>query len=365
MIDRQNLVYKTEYHLTMVIVYAAAITITGWLTLYRTGALSGQTPDFFIRQSCWAVLAWSLFFAAVRIRFEKILQLIMPLATVALLLMLLLPVAGLSVNGMRGWYEIGPLTVQPSEIFKFIYILLLNRILYWEKFTEPLRIVLATAVIAVTAVLLLLQPDFGTMIVYLGGGAGVIYFSRVKLRYLLLTAAAAIPTAVIALLLHPYMRNRLINFFDPALDPQGGGWHLHQFAIAAARGEWTGVKSTMAVWSNSFLPLPHNDSIFAGVCEMLGFCGALLVILLYWHFYMSAYKLAYFRHDPLRRSIIESMAFMLVVQTFLHIGVNLGMLPPTGITLPLISYGGSSLVGTMLMLAVITSAGCRKKSSSL
>ena len=113
----------------------------------------------------------------------------------------------------------------------------------------------------------------------------------------------------------------------------------------------------MAVWSNSFLPLSHNDSVFAGMCEMLGFCGSLVLLMLYAAWFYNMYSLSCWRHDPQRRMIIDSIACMLMIQTFLHIFVNLGLLPPTGITLILVSYGGSSAAGTMIMLAIIMIAG--------
>ena len=219
------------------------------------------------------------------------------------------------------------------------------------------RFTAALMLIGGFAVLLMLQPDFGTMAVYLAGGAGALYFCRVKSRYLLLTAAVAVFICVVVIMMHDYMLERIINFINPALDPTGGSWHGRQFCIAVARGEWFGVKNEMAVWSNSFLPLAHNDSIFAGMCEMLGFCGSLLLLLLYAAWFWQMFALSSWRRDTVRCNLIDSMACMLLMQTLLHILVNLHLLPPTGVTLPLVSYGGSSLVGTMIMLALINAAG--------
>lgn len=344
-------------HSLLTAILTAAITLWGLLALYKTLALGNNWEHFLVRQSLWVTCAWAIFFLLGKVRFSTLFRGAFLLAGVGAAMLLFLPLFGLKVNGMCGWYALGSITIQPSEIIKGFYVLLLVRIMNKKNLSEAARFTAACAVMGAFGVLLLLQPDLGTMIVYIAGGAGALYFCRAKVKYLVFSTFAALLPAITAILLHPYMRNRLINFFDPSLDPAGGGWHSRQFAIAVARGEWFGVKSDMAVWSNSFLPLSHNDSIFAGMCEMLGFCGAIVLLLLYAAWFYQMFALSYWRHDPVRRMVINSLACMLMLQTFIHIFVNLGLLPPTGVTLPLVSYGGSSAVGTMIMLAIITAAG--------
>ena len=345
------------YNSLMIIVLAAAISVWGMLAIYRTLALTNSWEHFLGRQSLWMLAAWVIFFLVKNLNFEKLMRITPVVATAGAAALLLLPFCGMKVNGMSGWYALGPLTLQPSEILKGFYVVVLVKIMTSARLSPPARFLAALAVIGGFMFLLLMQPDFGTMCVYAVGGIATLYFCRAKVKYLAMTALAAVPAALAAILLHPYMRNRLINFFDPSLDPGGGSWHLRQFTTAVARGEWFGVKGDMAVWSNSFLPLSHNDSVFAGMCEMLGFCGSLVLLLLYAAWFYNMYSLSSWRHDPQRRMIIDSIACMLMMQTFLHIFVNLGLLPPTGITLILVSYGGSSAVGTMIMLAIIIIAG--------
>ena len=345
----------------MITVLAAAISVWGMLAVYRTLALTGKWESFLCRQSLWMLAAWVIFSGLLKIRFTSLLRWSFVIAGVGAGAMLFLPLFGMKVNGMSGWYALGTLTIQPSEILKGFYILALVKLLNIEQLKPLSRFAAALAVIGGFMFLLLIQPDFGTMTVYAAGGVGALYFCRVKVKYLLTAALAAVPATVAAILLHPYMRRRLINFFDPTLDPGGGSWHLRQFCTAIARGEWFGVKGDMAVWSNSFLPLSHNDSIFAGMCEMLGFFGALVLLMLYAVWFYQMYSLSYWRHDPVRRMVIDSMACMIMLQCIIHILVNLGMVPPTGITLPLVSYGGSSAVGTMIMIAVIIIAGRKDK----
>ena len=345
------------YSSLMIVVLAAAISVWGMLAIYRTLALTNSWEHFLGRQSLWMLAAWVIFFLLKNLKYEKLMRIAPFVAAAGAAALLLLPFCGMKVNGMSGWYALGPLTLQPSEILKGFYVVVLVKIMTSTQLSQLTRFIAALAVIAAAMFLLLLQPDFGTMSVYAVGGIATLYFCRAKIKYLAMTALAAVPAALAAILLHPYMRNRLINFFDPALDPAGGSWHLRQFTTAIARGEWFGVKGDMAVWSNSFLPLSHNDSVFAGMCEMLGFCGSLVLLMLYAAWFYNMYSLSCWRHDPQRRMIIDSIACMLMIQTFLHIFVNLGLLPPTGITLILVSYGGSSAAGTMIMLAIIMIAG--------
>lgn len=356
--EQQN---RILYSSLLITILAAAISVWGMLAVYRTLALTGNWEHFLWKQSLWMLAAWIIFFGLKNLRFDQLMRWAFIALGIGASAMLLLPLYGIKINGMCGWYALGPLTIQPSEILKGFYILALVKLLNLPQLKPFARVTAALAVIGGFMFLLLIQPDFGTMTVYAAGGIGALYFCRVKLKYLLTTALAAIPAVVSAIILHPYMRNRLINFFDPSLDPGGGSWHLQQFCTAVARGEWFGVKSNMAVWSNSFLPLSHNDSIFAGLCEMLGFFGALVLLMLYAAWFYQMYSLSYWRHDPVRRMVIDSTACMLMMQCFIHILVNLGLLPPTGITLPLVSYGGSSAVGTMIMLAIIIIAGKRDK----
>lgn len=353
------------YSSLLITVLAAAISVWGLLAVYRTLALNGSWEHFLWKQGLWMLAAWTIFFLLKQVKFETIMRYSPIVAALGAAALFLLPLFGMKVNGMSGWYAIGSLTIQPSEILKGFYIAALVRVMTLPQLSNLPRFTAAAAVIAGFMFLLLLQPDFGTMCVYAAGGIGALYFCRTKIKYLLISAAATIPAGVAAIMLHPYMRNRLINFFDPTLDPGGGSWHLRQFATAIARGEWFGVKGDMAVWSNSFLPLSHNDSIFAGMCEMLGFAGALVLLMLYAAWFYQMYALSFWRHEPVRRMVIDSMACMILMQTFLHILVNLGLLPPTGVTLPLVSYGGSSAAGTMIMLAIIISAGNSRTNKKL
>ena len=170
-----------------------------------------------------------------------------------------------------------------------------------------------------------------------------------------LTAAAV--AAVGFVLTHPYAMRRLTGFLDPESDPLGSGWHVRQFELAVARGQIFGSKLGNALWSNAYLPLPYNDSAFATLMETLGLAGGTVVVLLFVFLVAVPARAALVRPlpDDARLFAMGAVA-LLALQTLVHISVNLCLLPPTGLTLPLISYGGSSFAGCGLLLGMMLSA---------
>ena len=192
--------------------------------------------------------------------------------------------------------------------------------------------------------------------IYMGIFRGDVTSRRQK-RYLTGVVAAAFVTAACFVATHPYAWRRIIGFCNPGADPEGSGWHVRQFALAAARGHWFGSKLGGAIWSNAYLPLPYNDSAFATLLETLGLVGAALLLALYCGLLASLVALS--RRPKLRPEaelFILGAAVLTALQLLLHVGVNLGLLPTTGLTLPLVSYGGSSLLGCCMLFGMAISA---------
>jgi len=336
----------------LLLLLAVLIQLWGLGAVYGTLAPSGRWAHFLARQSLWAAVSFMVLLTVWRVPFWVLLRHAPAAGVAALAVLLLLPWFGTRINGMAGWYQCLHWTVQPSELVKGFFLLFLT----WALTRTAGRALWAAPVIAAYCFLILLQPDWGTAFVYALGGLGALYFGRASKRLLgLFAAGGALGMAAVAAA-HPYMLRRIASFLNPALDPGGAGWHQHQFAIAAARGGWCGVKGEMAAWSAGFLPLSHNDSIYAAMTEMLGVLGAGLLLFLFAVWFWQWFRLAEICRAPERKLCIEASAAMVLLQTLLHIFVNLALVPPTGITLPLVSYGGSSMLGTMLMLAISLSA---------
>ena len=267
-----------------------------------------------------------------------------------------LPWHGVRVHGMGGWYEIGGFFLQPSELGKAVFLLVLAGAAV-SPLAAKRRFPLMGLVALLWIVPVLLQPDFGTAAVYLLTW-GVLYFATGGSgKGVIAGSGAALLMLAGYIRLQPYAARRILTFLDPSLDPEGGGWHLRQLKLALAQGGWTGSGLGRSVWSSSYLPLAYNDSAYAAMAETLGLLGSLpalaMLAMLFWLLWRAS-------RDPRRTEAaavyLGGAAVLLAVQSLLHIGVNVGLLPPTGLTLPLISYGGSSLVGTSLMFGLAISA---------
>jgi cell division protein FtsW len=274
------------------------------------------------------------------------------------LLLWLVLVFGVRVNGMRGWFSWREVFIQPSEIGKPFFILVLGWILerthaHRREFLRGYLPCLGLLLVWVLPIAL--QPDFGTVLVYVLTFAAVYWCLDGRLLHLVLTGVCALPALVSVMVAKPYVWRRVLGFLDPVGAAGGAGWHIQQFHRALASGGLLGRWWGRGVWSESFLPLGYSDSIFATLAETMGFVGVLPLVLLVpvWAFY-GYWRLGQL-DSVLERAVVLGVVTMIGGQAFLHLSVNIGLVPPTGITLPLVSYGGSSLVSTLLAIGMVES----------
>ncbi|MBQ9753291.1 MAG: FtsW/RodA/SpoVE family cell cycle protein [Lentisphaeria bacterium] len=278
------------------------------------------------------------------------------LSGISLLAVLILPLLGTRINGMCGWFRYGSFSLQPTEIAKAFF--LLGLVVLLKRFNkESLCFGAGLSYTLLWIAAIVIQPDFGTSFIYFAVFLSLIFVSGLRWRWLLGTIIPAAGAAVCFIYTHPYALKRLKAFLEPA-----SSWHLQQLELASARGGWFGSKIGHALWSNAYLPLPYNDSAYATLTETIGFTGALLVLLLF-VLLLAALSILALRRDLTQESRLfaAGAAIIIGVQTLLHIGVNLSLLPPTGLTLPLISYGGSSLTGCGILLGIVLSAAKNKE----
>ena len=336
---------------TEFLVPATAFLIALWGVLTITASQYETARPLFLagRQLLFVLAGTAVMLTAARIPFSAHLRLRLIYAVPALLLLLLLPAAGIRINGMRGWYSLGDWSIQPSELGKGIWLLLIAAAgLRWK----PIALWSMLWIVPI-----LLQPDFGTAAVYIAGLFCVWYSGGGRWKALCATGLLALVAAGVFLRYNAYAWRRLTAFWNPEASPRGAGWHIFQFQLAVAHGGWTGSKLGQTFWSSEYLPLAYNDSAYAAMAETLGFLGCAAVLAMYAFLYATLIRQAMRSElsDAARRYLIGT-ASLLAVQTLLHTGVNTGLLPPTGLTLPLISYGGSSLIGICLMLGIAVSA---------
>jgi cell division protein FtsW len=277
----------------------------------------------------------------------------------ALLIVVLVPSIGHAVNGARRWIDVGPVTLQASEPARLCLLLYLAG--YSVRRSADLvasrkGVVRPMVVIGAACALLLLEPDFGASVVLLVTSLGVLFVAGARLRDFMLALFVVIVSLVVLAVTSPYRLYRLLRFLDPWADPYGGGFQLTQSLIAIGRGEWTGVGLGESVQKLFYLPEAHTDFVFAVLVEELGFVGATIVIALFGVIVYRAVMLgreAMRSGMPFQALIATGIGLMLGFEAFINIGVNAGLLPTKGLPLPLVSYGRSSTVVTMLALGLL------------
>ena len=277
----------------------------------------------------------------------------------ALLLLVLIPGVGREVNGSRRWLALGPATLQASEFAKLFLIIYLAGYLQrreaqvrnqWQGFVKPMAVVFAVTL------LLMVEPDFGATVVTVGTAFGMLFLAGVRLGHFLLVVLGSVLALVILLVSEPYRMQRLTAYTDPWADQFDSGYQLTQSLIAFGRGEWTGVGLGNSVQKLFYLPEAHTDFVFSIWAEEAGLIGAVSVIaaylaLIYRILWISRRSCA--AGDLFGAHICHGVALLFAAQVFINIGVSTGLLPTKGLTLPLISYGGSSLIVCCCMLALV------------
>ena len=281
------------------------------------------------------------------------------LAGLALLVLVLVPGIGYEVNGSTRWVRIGFLNLQVSEPARLCFVLYLagylvrrNKALR-EQFVGFLRPML---VLTCASVLLLMEPDFGAALVLVATALVMMFVAGARIRdFLVFFSSAVIAMAVLAIT-SPYRMKRLTGFLDPWADPFDSGFQLTQSLIAIGRGEWFGVGLGDSVQKLFYLPEAHTDFVFAVFAEEFGLAGSLLLIAAFLALLWRIFKLGLRAANAERffeAYIAIGLGTWLGLQSFINVGVNMGLLPTKGLTLPLISYGRSSLIITMICIGIL------------
>jgi cell division protein FtsW len=285
---------------------------------------------------------------------------------IAALVLVLIPGIGKSVNGARRWLSLMVVNLQPSEFMKLAVVLYAAsyavRKAEFLHARQPMRQTLVKGflplfvVMVVTGALLLLEPDFGAFVVILAIAFGILFLGGLDWR-ILVPLCALLPVALGAILVAaPYRLQRLVAFLDPWSDPFDKGYQLSHSLIAFGRGEWFGVGLGSSVEKLMFLPEAHTDFLLAVIAEELGLAGVLVVLALFVWFLVRTYAIAR-QAMLLGRSFAalaaQGIGVWIGVQAFINIGVNMGVLPTKGLTLPLLSFGGSGIVANCIAIAIL------------
>lgn len=320
-----------------------------------------QPFHFLIRQVCYLLvgLTAACFFLRTDSSFWEKVSVPLLLACLLLLLLVLIPGIGRLVNGSRRWLAFGPIGIQVSELAKLTMIFYLSGYLVRQKekvrhsfmgFLNPM------IVLAVVSFLLLLEPDFGATVVICSTVMAMLFLTGVKIRYYLGLATVVGVSLVILAVSSPYRMARLTAFLNPWADQFNTGYQLTQSLIAFGRGGWFGAGLGDSVQKLFYLPEAHTDFLFAVLAEELGLVGILLVLALYSIIVLRGLIIGYnaYQQDRLFAAFTAyGVTFWLGFQAAINMGVNAGLLPTKGLTLPLMSYGGASLVICLCVSALL------------
>jgi cell division protein FtsW len=358
---------KTELQIDPVLLSLVLALLMGGFVILASASISisdnaTDNPFFYIqRQLLAAAIGSAAGFVCLFIPMQvwRSLGPVMLLLGLVLLMVVLIPGVGREVNGSTRWVRIGIMNLQVSEPARLCFILYLAGYLVRrsksvrEEFTGFLR---PMVVLSIACVLLLAEPDFGATVVLLATALVMMFVAGARIRdFLVFFTVATIGLAALAVA-SPYRMQRLTAFLDPWADPFNSGFQLTQSLIAIGRGEWFGVGLGDSVQKLFYLPEAHTDFVFAVYAEEFGLFGSLLLIALFLALLWRIFKLAMRAADAERffeAYIAIGLGTWLGIQAFINIGVNMGLLPTKGLTLPLISYGRSSLIITMICIALL------------
>ncbi|MFQ5828649.1 MAG: rod shape-determining protein RodA [Candidatus Methylomirabilia bacterium] len=343
---------------------AAALVVVG-LGLTTLANLSLTRGSMIVsRQLAWAGIGLLALLLVASLDYRHLIRAAPALYVGGVGLLLAVSVVGRTVSGARRWIPLGPVSVQPSELFKLIFILTLVWVFTSRWSHPPSRgtVSLTLGLLVVPFLLIVKQPDLGSAVVLfpvvlvLLAGAGL---RLLALGGLSLAGLAGMPVAW--LLLKDYQRERLLVYLDPFRDPQGTAYHLIQSKIAIGSGQLLGKGIVDATQSRlAFLPERHTDFIFAAFAEMWGFVGCLVLITAYGVLLLRGFEIAATARDAGGRLTALGVTVLVATQTLANMGMATGLLPVVGLPLPLMSYGGSSMVVTMAGLGLLLSVRMRQ-----
>lgn len=345
-----------RFHIPFIFALAGLVAL-GTLFIYSASHRDGGA--YLTRQLFWVGIGFTVLFLVPFFGYRMFLGISGLFYVLAIAMLLWVDVAGALRLGAQRWIAIGPFAIQPSEFAKLATVLVLANILGERNPREPQggTLVIALALALLPMAMILKQPDLGSALMFVPLVISMLFLWGLRKRFFLLLAAAG--TLIVPLawnFLKPYQKKRILIFLNPNHDPLGAGYTAIQSKIAVGSGGVFGKGYLAGTQSQlQFVPEHHTDFIFCVIGEEWGYAGALMVIVLYAFLFRAMFQILEETTDGKARLLIAGFAAMLFAQLFINIGMSFGLMPITGITLPLISYGGSSLVTILMGMGLILS----------
>ncbi len=340
--------------LGLVMVYSASIGIAS------QSSITQFNGEYYLnRHIVFLGIALSLAYLAFYVPLELWQSMAPKFIVLGIILLIAVLLVGRDINGAQRWIHFGFLNFQPSELMKLFVVLyaadystrkaaqMMN---FFKGFVPPAFLML------LITFLLLLEPDFGALVVIISVFMGILFLGGFRARWFFSLVMILALAFVLMVVFSPYRRERIFGFLNPWDDPFGRGYQLSHSLIAFGRGEWLGVGLGGSVEKLFYLPEAHTDFLLAVLAEELGFVGVVLVIVLFavliWRTFIIAWQSV--KLERIFPALVAmGIGLWMGVQTFINMGVNMGLLPTKGLTLPLMSYGGSGIVVNCVALAIV------------
>lgn len=343
------------------------LVAVGFSFVYSASLSLGIQRDLLLRQGIAAGAGLILLFAAMWIDYRIFKQWARPLYVVTILILVLVLFLGTEVRGTHAWFDLGFFNFQPSEFAKVVVIVVLAK--YFSDNREELslfkHLVISFVYVMIPAGLVLVEPDLGSALVIVGIWIGMVLTVGIKRWHALIFLASAIVAALVAwnFLLADYQKERITTFLAPLENCQSlSGYNVCQSYIAIGSGGTNGRGFGQGTQSQlNFLPEKHTDFIFAVIAEELGFVGVSVLLITFTALFIRIFRISQNAQDNFGLFTALGIGILFVIQSVVNLGSNMGVLPVTGVTLPFVSYGGSSIVFSLLLVGILLSVHLRHK----
>jgi cell division protein FtsW len=345
--------------ISLFIAIVLILVTLGVLILASASSAKYDDAEYFVkRQLIWLALAFCAAAVAARFDYRLYKKLVIPLAAVSVLLLILVRIPGIGheINGSWRWLRIGSMTIQPSEISKVAMIMLFA---WWlarnQRRIDELKqgILIPFGMLACFALPLIVEPDFGTTMLVSSVAIFMMFVGGVSVAPLLVTGLCGLLGVVFLIFQNPERMSRILAFLDPQKYEQDKAWQLINSLRAFAGGDWFGVGFGNSMQKMNYLPEAHTDFIFPIIGEELGLVAALIVVAMYLILFVLGLKIALNARDDFGRFLAFGITFMISMQALINFAVVTGCVPTKGLALPFISYGGSSLVISGVMVGIL------------
>lgn len=322
----------------------------------------GNAYAIFLKQLLWTIISFILMIYISIVDLEKLrekIPLIMSLTILLLIITLFMP----KIQGVRRWIPLKVINLQTSEIAKIAVILYISHFIdkNYSKLNRIKFLIKPILLLLIILTLIAIQPDIGTPVIIFISVMATFFVSGIRVSYILLPIFTVMPLILVEILRHRYRIERIKTFLNPFFDPQGKGFQLSQSLAAIGSGWWFGKGPGNSIMKLRYLPESHTDFIFPIIAEEMGFIGVVIITALFLIFFIRTILIAKNCSSVFLSALSFASGFMITFQAFFNIAMSAGILPTKGLPLPFFSYGGSSIMATMILTGFILNSSLRRK----